>query len=810
MSTRVVNRIPYPYGEFGVNYHILDRLRFGIRGTAGEIVQTPSVQLRAGWSRCVWLGGEFAPQDFPENTIPGDLGDPFSAYFAGFNDKVGDIWYSGVTAESLRAFYPLGLAPHNPLSMERPADGVGDRLGFYYMTNELFPGERATSQAISIVLQATPATVVPPDYFYPSAVANGFNGVLFGSIHGLTGKALYVGFEEPAPGVYNLRIMGPPDWTGNRSPNLLVSPIGDPDELWTPFELYAYQIIWDPVKGTVDVFGSGQGEMVKDESIRIASIPLEDVNTLRPGIHVGGVQYNEPVPRLTTIFGTDGTVLTDNTLMLSIGATPIVKGMVINGTQMGGFPYLRTENASVSMVPTVLPEKLDVAWMRPIDGGFPEFDPSYVGTEGPTSVDVVTEELVLAKTAPAEHNIFFRQEHSIGLSTALTGEVEFVARGVNSVHGGIGTSNMGFRIVFSDRYFNLEFLGFGGNLSVGILDSAGASTNIGSYSAVAVDWTQEHHYRVVFDAALAKIALYLDQALEPSLEVNTVDLPATIAPVWPVTVVGFGHLDPLLDTSGEFRVARFTYAFMGKHYEAREGVVPGAGWSLLGTGATPSVVTDRLQIADAGYGLSTDYSLYKFDLWNYPLEGLTIDFKMSVTDWVEPAGGLQDNDAVIPAGIAHYNGVNWLYLMFVTNSRHGKFLVVPGYDYEDDLEQAQAHTERGREISARVDWEEEHEYRVVRSTNGIDVFVDDMLVPVLSLPANYRLPITSPFGYGGVPAMFFGSLDPEAATTSLWRFVRVYEADGVDYAVTPGGFNADELSRVWGGRGTVLIEAESL
>jgi len=737
---------------------------------------------------------------------------PIEIRFRGFNDQLGDAALHPEFMEVERALSGLELELVRP-----PLSIAGDgRKSTYLLADDMLP-DKLCGSLIQFKVR-TYSTSPPLSYYMPPS----WIGVLAGSIYGPEGLALYVILEEAA-GVRSLRIVGPPNGSGVRKPDLPLAASS-----WEVDQPLTFLFVWNPLTRRVRVFSDQPGSWQDPHDTELADFEFGEIGHFLPGIEIFGRRFDRAnkYMQIGSVFALDGGSPTDQVTLTRFGASNFGDRALIQGVPSGGYPTQLLANNLVSLFPVDPLEEESSPWLRPRPDSYPTFggllDPG--GNPYPTGEIGVTDQLALEKMEVDQINFFFRTELSLGAvaQTSLILEADFFA--LSTYHPASHVTGMGFRLNLADVRLDLFLLDNFAQPNLGLYKKTGYVHHEDSYEkpATAIDWTSPVRIRLVLEALREKASLWVVGEAAPRLEIpyTAAQLPPAISD-WPACLT-FGHLcRPLWNTKGSLLLSRLAYLINLAAYEARGGALPPASLPVwpqhvpVGPGAN-TLESGRLVIKDMGFGGSPGVQVFQKSLVHVvtALGGLTTDFRVQIGEWAGQTGITRQALDVVPVGVVLCNGEKCLHVMFVDAGPAGKFVYLPRADLEDSTKAVIRQSSSGKAISAQVDFPEEHEFRVVwRPGRPLQLYVDDMATPVVEIP--WGSPVDLPSHYLFAPAeaitpsVSFGSLDAYRKTVSYWRWVRVAESDGYDVSLTPQ-FASDQLEYIYNAAMQPLVEYDTL
>lgn len=618
----------------------------------------------------------------------------------------------------------------------------------------------------------------------PTIVSNGQPGALFGVEQGPRNTGVYIIFERSG-GVPRIRMCGPANSIGSRSPNTIIA------FNWTGS--HRYIIIWSEVRGKVELYNVGTTTSL---------INAENISAFQPyDLLSGGTPKIGGAGDVTMLYGIEGQI-GEQVIIGNVAVTCDVGFPIIGLTRTGEFLTTRRTDETVRYAGGN-PLKADISpWFGPDDRFFVSPDPlGELRVLGNSSVRVT-------KLTSGDSMAIYREEPSLLKSDTEGFMVEgsFFATPSQVISSKI--TGMGFFIFDGQSVFYLGLL-TGNSRTVGLL-RGGRDPGVSSSFRLPtsdIDWSSETYLRLVVNPRRGIIDLYGRNIVTPLLSIpfdrSTLPQASEFGLVGLNPIVAFGHISALA-TLGSFELARLTYASSYQAYESSDGALPedsDPAWTAIsGGGSGPGTLPNPLfglALLGGGFGvlpigLYIGSSTTPTDLAEIVGGQLEIDTVRGVTHiFSRPLAIDPDRGAVVEVRLQitrHKPHARTGYYVFIDDGVHtyalsfmdteiGKFVCVPVRSGSGLIEKAGTEG-LSASLSKQIRWDDPHIYRFERRPlDGTYLFIDNEINPSLVILESAR--IDYPQSQFLSPTIAFGHFSGEGAR-SLTDFVRVEVSEGYE------------------------------
>lgn len=642
-------------------------------------------------------------------------------------------------------------------------------------------------------------------------------GMYFGLEHGTFNTAAYA-FLRNDGSSGSLVVGGPlqafnsarPGQTEYGNFNWLLYPNNSIVELWLYFNVPGYPDPFSPSDvPLIEVWAKGPGDAIP---VVLGRIPVGSFGTFPSPPFTNSRLGVSQKARL--FFGNISSVAAD-VLQLDDWA-------VYPDYQMGAFEGIRRPNHNLIIRPDVpmayransnlLPDELVPGrWFTATDiGNAP--NPSLHFQPG--SRDAASY-IVIPKLEAGQKTAFFREEPR--LETRLDGvvvEAFIAAESVSNDGHALGT---GFGISDGVSFFEVLAVQSPDKRTWGLVkDIANLSDiDLGYHTGVEVDFRTLKLVRLVIDRRRpvslggGKAILYVD-----GVKVLTKDLGSDTFPL-ALSATGkiyMGHLESP-NAASKLNVALLDYlvrylAWEGEDHLSPEdaGIDAGVRFSrnVSGSGTT-SIVGDTLKIQTLSPGDGASFLKRQ----NFSeVHGLQVDFRTRVDIYTGIGGETFASKSFLGVGLILFFGNKQLELSFYDCGVHGRFIGIAPADL--DRSQIINQTEIGRAVSARVDWTQMTDYRlIVKGKDRIELIIDSAVDrPAIVIPWRNDTDGFDLTSNGlAQPGLIFGTFSNQVTSTSYWEYVRWGMSNGYEVALQreyPNGFP----SSAFGGKALLSVNVE--
>lgn len=622
----------------------------------------------------------------------------------------------------------------------------------------------------------------------PDTISTGEQGAVIGIENGPRQTGVYVFFDDP--GTKRIRMVGPADASGTRSPDLSV------DFDWSSAER-SYVLVWNEASEKVELYDVGDVTTSLIISADISAFQTFDTELGSPTPQRGKI--NE----VLGIYGVEGPV-GEQVSISKVAFTQDVKNPFIGISRTGYFYTVRRSDETIRYEGDD-PRSLNVSpWFPPDDEFFTNPDPQ-------GSISVLDDGSVRnTKVTTSGTHALYREEPGFLTSNSNGIFLESTFFAIPSQVLSSQITGMGFLIWDGATAFVLQLMA-GTTRNLGILKAGGSIGAAYDYNipSTPIDWSSAASFRFVADPRRNKVELYsADDLVTPvlSADFDRSDFPdgTTLGIDSYPPFIAFGHIADLA-TAGSMDVSKLVYNHLYQAYEAKDGYEPDdivnvdPSWSfttegfqdfgplwghqLLGGGMTLTPLgyfnnsgtyspTGSASIASEQLALTTDPGetlTYHRPASLDSERGAVLEARLQITDYKIKArtGFFLTIDDGLKA-----------YILSFVDTDIGKFVGVAIRSGSQSFVEDVGTEGQAEKLSTKIDWSQPHNYRIERRPlDGLYVFIDDYDEPALEIPDQDR--IDYPGSQFGAPTVAFGYLSSEGGEAKI-DFVRTLFGSGYE------------------------------